>query len=107
MASAARMSAATRFAGWIRARARRSKGGEFLRELLRAAMRALGTFPIASADEDFAVLPAFFAMKLVYRHNEILFQHAKISRVPVLAALSEKNKQSFFSENCLNYLKSG
>ena len=32
-------------------------------------MRALGPFPIAGADEDFAVVFAFFAMKFVNRHT--------------------------------------
>jgi hypothetical protein len=77
MAAAAGMPAAIGFAGWIRARAGRSKGGELLRQLLRAAMRAFGAFPVYRADEDLAVLPAFSTMKLVYRHGEIVFQRVE------------------------------
>ena len=53
-------------------RAGRSEGGKLLRQLLRAAMRAFGIFPIAGADEQFAVLPALLTMKLVYWHEDIL-----------------------------------
>jgi hypothetical protein len=97
MAAAAGMSTATGFAGWIRGRTRRGKGGEFLRELLRAAMRAFRTFPVCRADEDFTVLSAFFAMKLVYRHDEILFHYAKIFKGHPFKRHSPKNKQSFIS----------
>jgi hypothetical protein len=73
-AAAATMPAAatSRFTGGSGSRARGRKGGEFLRQLLRAAVRALGIFPVARADQQFAVLPAFFAMKLVDWHEEIL-----------------------------------
>ncbi len=66
--TAAAMAAARRFAGGS-GRAGGGKGGEFLRELFRAAMGAFGIFPVAGADEQFAVLPAFFTMKLIYRHD--------------------------------------
>jgi len=42
-------------------------------------MRAFRVFPIIRTDQDFAVLPAFFAMKFVYRHEEILFPEMKTS----------------------------
>jgi hypothetical protein len=47
----------------------RSERGKFLRQLLRAAMRTFGIFPIRGADEDFAVAPALFAMEFVNRHG--------------------------------------
>jgi uncharacterized protein YqjF (DUF2071 family) len=45
------------------------KCGEFLGQLLGAAMRAFGVLPVAGADEDFAVALALPAMKLVNRHG--------------------------------------
>lgn len=51
----------------------RGKGGEFLGQFLRTAVRARGPLPIAGADEEFAVAFALFAMKLVNRHaNRII-----------------------------------
>ena len=47
----------------------RSEGGKFLRELLRAAMRAFGIFPVGRADEDLAVAIAGFAMEFVDWHE--------------------------------------
>jgi len=47
----------------------RGEGGKFLGQLLRAAMRTPGVFPIGRADEDFAVAPALPAMKFVNRHE--------------------------------------
>jgi hypothetical protein len=47
----------------------RSERGKFLRQLLRAAMRTFGVFPIRGADEDFAIVPAFPAMKFINRHG--------------------------------------
>jgi hypothetical protein len=76
--TAAAMAAARGFAG--NSCARGGKGGEFLREFFRAAMRAFGIFPVTGTDEQFAVLSAFSTMKLVYRHRRILFQGNKISR---------------------------
>lgn len=78
-AAAAMAAAASRFAGGS-SRAGGGKGGKFLRELLRAAMRAFGILPIAGADEEFAVLPALVTIKLVYRHGRILLQGMQISR---------------------------
>lgn len=49
-----------------------SKRGKFLGQLLRAAMRAFGIFPLRRPDQQFTVLPAFFAMKFVYWHKKKL-----------------------------------
>src|SRR5262249_49627803 len=46
----------------------RSKNRELLFQFSRAALGALGAFPVAGPHNDFAVPTAFFAMKLVNRH---------------------------------------
>lgn len=56
------------------------KGGKFLLKLGRAALRALGAFPIAGTHQDFAIFAAFFAMKLVDWHGMKITRQAKISR---------------------------
>ena len=43
--------------------------GEFLGKLRRAATRTFRPPPIAGTDQDLAVLPALFAMKLINRHG--------------------------------------
>ena len=62
------------------AAAGRGEGGKFLGQLLRAAMRTPGVFPIRRADEDFAVAPALPAMKFVNRHGWTLFGGARLRR---------------------------
>jgi hypothetical protein len=47
---------------------RRSENGKPLGQLARPAVRALGPFPFAGADQDFAVSVALIAMKFVNRH---------------------------------------
>lgn len=45
-------------------------------------MRADGALPMAGADEDFAVVLAFLAMKFVNRHEpKITFYREKTSRI--------------------------
>jgi len=68
-AATAAASAAGFFAGRNSTRAGRGEGGKFLGQLLRAAMRTPGVFPISRTDEDFAVAPALPAMKFVNRHE--------------------------------------
>jgi hypothetical protein len=46
-----------------------SERGKFLRQLLRAAMRTFGIFPIRGSGKDFAVALAVFAMEFVNRHG--------------------------------------
>ena len=53
--------------------------GKLLGQFGRATMRTGGAFPIAGADEDFAVALAFLAMKLVNRHWLKITGTAKIS----------------------------
>jgi hypothetical protein len=53
--------------------------GKLLGQLFGTAVRALRSLPIAGADEDFAVAFAFFAMKLVNRHEGKITGGAKIS----------------------------
>lgn len=55
------------------------EGGKFLRQLLRAAMRTLGVFPVCRTDEDFAVAPAGFTMEFVDWHAGKLFRSVKSS----------------------------
>jgi len=55
------------------------EGGKFLGQLLRAAMRTFGIFPVGRADEDFAVALAGFAMEFVDRHEGIVA--ADVSRL--------------------------
>lgn len=55
--------------------------GEFLLEFCGAALRALCAFPIAGTHKEFAVFPAFFAMKLVDRHGTRITLLAKSSSV--------------------------
>jgi hypothetical protein len=78
-AAAAAMSAAAVALGMTFARAGRGEGGKFLGQLLRTAVRASGSLPIAGTDEDFAVAPALFAMKLVNRHEGKIIGRPKIS----------------------------
>lgn len=59
--------------------------GELLGQSGGTAIRALGTLPIAGADEDFAVPLAFFAMKFVNRHDNKLSRCTRISRRQFLA----------------------
>jgi hypothetical protein len=71
-AAAAAAGAAPAFAGrgvTSRARSRRGKHREFLRELRRAALGAFGPLPIPGPNQDFAVRRALLAMKLVNRHE--------------------------------------
>jgi hypothetical protein len=46
--------------------------GELLGQFHGTAMGAFGAFPIAGANQNFAVLTALFAMKFVNRHACIL-----------------------------------
>ena len=78
-AAATAMAAATRLTDGS-GRAGGGKGGKLFRQLLRAAMRAFGVFPVARADQQFAVLSALHTMKLVDRHRRILFRGNQISR---------------------------
>ena len=55
------------------------EGGKFLGQLLRAAMRTFGIFPVGRADEDFAVPLAGFAMKFIDWHEQKLFLCVKKS----------------------------
>jgi hypothetical protein len=80
-AAAATMAAAAMAAGRISAGAGRGKGGKFLGQLLRTAVRARGPLPIAGADEDFAVAFALFTMKLVNRHGEKIAGAAEILKL--------------------------
>ena len=45
------------------------EGGKFLRQFRRATVRTFRAFPVAGADQDFAVRFAFTTMKLVYWHG--------------------------------------
>jgi len=60
------------FAGWRRTACAGGEGGKFLGQLLRAAMRTFGIFPVGRADEDFAVALAGFAMEFVDWHTKFI-----------------------------------
>ena len=49
------------------------KHGKFFGKFCRTAMRALGPFPMARADQDFAVLLALRTMEFVNRHMAKVF----------------------------------
>lgn len=52
---------------------------ELFIQLGGAAMRAFGPLPIRRTDQDFAILFALFAMKLVNRHGTIIIRRLKSS----------------------------
>ena len=55
------------------------KRRKFLREFGGTAVGAFRPFPIAGADEDFAVLIALLAMKFVDRHGEKITRRGEIA----------------------------
>jgi D-sedoheptulose 7-phosphate isomerase len=79
-AAATAPAAATRFTGpGISRPAGRRKGGKFLVQLAGAAMRTFRPAPVRRADKDFAVAPAFLAMKLVDWHGVKIVYSGKFS----------------------------
>ena len=50
--------------------------GKFLGQLRRTAVRAFRSFPVARADQDFAVLLTLLAMKFVNRHDGTVTESA-------------------------------
>lgn len=56
------------------------ESGKLSRKFLRAAVRAFCAFPIRRSDKDFALFPAFLAIKFVYWHDRSLFEKPIISR---------------------------
>ena len=63
-----------------------SKRGKFFRKPGRSAPRAPGSFPVAGANQDFAISLAFFAIKFVNRHGRKIPAARKISRKESKAA---------------------
>jgi hypothetical protein len=70
-AARARVAGAHRF-GSVGTGAGGREHGQFLFEAGRAAMRAVGSLPVGGTDEEFAVVSAFPAMKLVDWHGPSL-----------------------------------
>jgi hypothetical protein len=101
--AAATMTAAGAFAGrGISARASRGEGGEFLRQLLRAAMRAFGILPVGGADEDFTVALALPAMEFVDGHKRKVTGGGKNSSAEK-SMRKAGSKEKFFLPSCLPY----
>ena len=71
------------------------KDGKFLRYFRRTTMRAFRPFPVAGADEDFAVALTLFTMKFVNRHEGKIIGSAEISSV---GSGRRESAQIFLSE---------
>src|SRR5208282_5798127 len=92
--------AGTRIAGASRRLRRfaaaRSEDRELLHQLLRSALWTGGSLPFAGSDQDFAVGPAFPAMKLIDRHTPSIAmrrvprQREKRANQPARAPLNSK-----------------